>query len=128
MRTLLVADDNRVSRELARDILEGAGYRVEEAANGEEALTRIRDARPDLVLLDVAMPLKDGYAVLAEVRNDPSFAGLPVMAVTANGMQPDRERMRAAGFDSYLIKPISIAELRQRVRELLEVSGKGEGQ
>jgi CheY-like chemotaxis protein len=128
MRTLLVADDNRVSRELARDVLESAGYRIVEASNGEEALMRAAETSPDLVLLDLEMPLKDGYAVLAELKRDPRFARLPVMAVTANGMQPDRERIQAAGFDTFLIKPISTAALRKRVGELLDPSAKGEAQ
>jgi len=127
MRTLLVADDNRLSRELARDILEGAGYRVVEASNGGEALARAVEASPDLVLLDLEMPVKDGFSVLAELRSDPRFTGTPVMAVTAKGMQPDRERIAAAGFDACLIKPIGTAELRQRVGELLDRSSKSEG-
>jgi len=126
-RTLLVADDNRLSRELVRDVLEGAGYRVVEASNGEEALARAEEANPDLVLLDIEMPLKDGFSVLSEFRNNPRFAGLPVIAVTAKGMQPDRDRIAAAGFDACLIKPISAAELRKRVGQLLDRSLKGEG-
>ena len=127
MRTLLVADDNRLSRELIRDVLEGAGCRVVEAANGEEALARVEDANPDLVLLDIEMPLMDGFSVLSEFRNNPRLAGLPVIAITAKGMQPDRERIAAAGFDDCLIKPISAAELRKRVGELLDRCRKGEG-
>lgn len=121
-RTLLVADDNRMSRELVCDVMQGAGYRVTEAANGAEALARVAETNPDVVLLDLEMPVKDGFSVLAELRNNPRFARLPVMAVTAKGMQPDRERIEAAGFDACLIKPIRPGELRRLVGELLDRS------
>ncbi len=128
MRTLLVADDNRLSRELIRDVLESADCRVLEAANGREALERMEESNPDLVLLDLEMPVKDGFAVLGAIRGDPRFSGIPVVAVTAKAMQFDRDRIAGAGFDAYLIKPINNAELRRQVSELLGVPRPGEGQ
>lgn len=127
MRTLLVADDNRLSRELVRDVLESADCRVLEASNGQEALERMEETRLDLVLLDLEMPLKDGFAVLAAIRSDPRFSGIPVMAVTARVMQFDRDRIVRAGFDRYLGKPINTAEMRRHVSELLSVPRQGEG-
>ena len=127
MRTLLVADDNRLSRELVRDVFESAHWRVVEAANGQEALDRLEAACPDLVLLDLEMPVKDGFAALVEIRKNPRFSGIPVMAVTAKAMQPDRERIVTAGFDACITKPIDVARLRERVYELLSSSRKGEG-
>jgi CheY-like chemotaxis protein len=127
MRTLLVADDNRLSRELVRDVFESAHWRVVEAANGQEALDRLEAASPDLVLLDLEMPVKDGFAALVEIRKNPRFSGIPVMAVTAKAMQPDRERIVTAGFDACITKPIDVARLRERVYELLSSSRKGEG-
>ncbi|MGA9626812.1 MAG: response regulator [Bryobacteraceae bacterium] len=126
MRTLLVADDNRLSRELVRDVFESARCRVVEAANGQEALDRLDAANPDLVLLDLEMPVKDGFAALAEIRKNPRFSDIPVVAVTAKAMVLDRDRILAAGFDAYVTKPIDITKLRECVDELLRSSRKGE--
>ena len=126
MRTLLIADDNRLSRELVRDVLTSPDCRVVEAANGQEVIDLLDAANPDLVLLDLEMPVKDGFAALAEIRNHPRFSDLPVIAVTAKAMLLDRDRILAAGFDACVTKPIDIAKLRERVDELLRSSRKGE--
>ena len=124
MRTLLVADDNRLSRELVRDVFEGADCRVVEVGNGQEVIDRLEAARPDVVLLDLEMPVKDGFAALVEIRRHPRFSSIPVIAVTAKAMLLDRDRILAAGFDAYVTKPIDIAKLRERVDELLRSSQK----
>jgi CheY-like chemotaxis protein len=126
MRTLLVADDNRLSRELVRDLFESAHCRVVEAANGQEVLECLEAASPDLVLLDLEMPVKDGFAALVEIRKNPRFSGMPVMALTAKAMQLDRDRILTAGFDACVTKPVDVAKLRKRVYELLRSSRKGE--
>ena len=126
MRTILVADDNRLSRELVRDVLASADCRVVEAANGQEAIDRLEAVSPDLVFLDLEMPVKDGFAALAEIRKNPRFSDIPVMALTAKAMLLDRDRIRTAGFDAYVTKPIDIAKLRERVDELLRSSRNGE--
>jgi len=127
MRTILVADDNRLSRELLRDILETADHRVVEARDGGEALRLIEEAAPELILLDLEMPVKDGYAVLEEIRAHPRFSRIPVVAVTAKVMRNDREQAMAAGFSDYIPKPVSTADLRKLVDQLLDPSGKGAG-
>jgi CheY-like chemotaxis protein len=126
MRTILVADDNRLSRELVRDIFARPDCRVVEAANGQEVIDRLDAASPDLVLLDLEMPVKDGWAALVEIRNHPRFSDVPVMALTAKAMLLDRDRIRTAGFDAYVTKPIDIAKLRERVDALLRSSRNGE--
>jgi CheY-like chemotaxis protein len=126
MRTLLVADDNRLSRELVRDIFASANCRVVEARDGQDAIDLFEAARPDLVLLDLEMPVKDGFAALIEIRNHPRFSRIPVIAMTAKAMLFDRDRIVAAGFDAYVTKPIDIAKLRERVHQLLSSSPKGE--
>ncbi len=125
MLTLLVADDNRLSRELIRDVLESAECRIVEARDGREALERVEETNPDLVLLDLEMPIRDGFAVLAEMRRNPRYRGIPVAAVTARAMQSDRERIAAAGFDAYIPKPIKSKELRDRVHQLLKSRQEG---
>jgi len=120
MRTILVADDNRLSRELVRDVLASADCRVVEAANGQEVIDRLDAASPDLVLLDLEMPVKGGFDTLVEIRRHPRFSRVPVMAVTAKAMLLDHDRILAAGFDAYITKPIDITNLRARVDELLD--------
>jgi two-component system cell cycle response regulator DivK len=119
MPKILVVDDNAVSRELLRYILKPLGLEIVEAAFGVEALERIAEERPDVVLLDLDMPGLDGYGVLREVRRRPEWAGLRVIAVTAYAMESDRDRAISAGFDGYLTKPINAVQIRKYVEDLL---------
>jgi len=116
--TILVADDNAFSRELMRELLESSGHVILEAINGRIALNVIRQRRPDLVFLDLQMPLQDGFSVIQELRSDSRFQKLPVIAVTASAMIGDRERAIAAGFDSYIAKPIDLCEVEAQVQAL----------
>jgi CheY-like chemotaxis protein len=116
--TILVADDNAVSRELMRELLEPSGHAILEAVNGRDALDQIREFVPELVFLDLQMPLQDGFGVIRELRNDSRFQNLPVVAVTASAMIGDRERAIAAGFDSYIAKPINLCEVEAQVAAL----------
>ena len=113
--TILIADDNAFSRELMRELLEGSGHIILEAINGRQALDLIRRCGPDLVFLDLQMPLQDGFGVIRELRSDSRFRKLPVVAVTASAMIGDRERAIAAGFDSYIAKPIDLCEVEAQV-------------
>jgi len=113
--TILIADDNVFSRELMRELLEGSGHVILEAVNGRNALDLIRQCVPDLIFLDLQMPLQDGFSVIRDLRNDNRFASLPVVAVTASAMIGDRERAIAAGFDSYVAKPIDLREVEAQV-------------
>jgi two-component system, cell cycle response regulator DivK len=123
MKRVLVADDNPVSRELIREILESDDCEVIEAGDGREALEKVREHRPDLALLDIQMPVMDGNAVVREIRADPQLSMLPVVALTAYAMQGDREKALALGFNSYITKPIDIPAFRAEVAVLL---GEGE--
>jgi CheY-like chemotaxis protein len=97
MTKILIAEDNVVNRELLRELLEARDYAVEEACDGQEALQMIEQARPDIVLLDIGMPVLDGFGVIRKIRENPSLATLPVLAVTAYAMQGDRESMLNSG-------------------------------
>ncbi len=119
MRKILVVDDNPDSRYLLRAVLKRSCDEVLEAGQGQEALEVISRAEPDLVLLDIEMPVLDGYAVLSQLRQNPRFAALPVLAISANAMYRDREKALAAGFDAYITKPIHAASLRKQVEQLL---------
>lgn len=119
MKRILIADDQASSRELVRTVLEHFGHQVIEAADGAEALAKARETHPDLVMLDLHMPALDGFATVGELRREPGFGAIPVVALTASAMQGDRERALAAGFSAYLTKPIRLAALRSEVERLL---------
>ncbi len=116
---ILIADDRASSRELLRLVLERAGYEVVEAENGQDVLDRACARTPDLILLDLQMPVLDGYQVLAALRSEPRFANLPVLALTASAMRGDREHILEAGFTDYLAKPAGPEILRETVARLL---------
>ena len=119
MSRILVAEDNLPNRELIREILEAWGHEVIEAEDGQQALDKIEETKPELVLLDIQMPVLDGYAVVRQLRQRTSSATLKVVALTAFAMQGDRERVLQSGFDGYLTKPIDTVILGRELRELL---------
>lgn len=120
MRRILVAEDRAASRELIRTVLEDSGYAVIEACDGGEAVRQATLTLPDLVLLDLHMPVLDGYSVLQVLRGDPRFAAIPIVALTANAMEGERERALSAGFNVYITKPVDLSSLRRELAELLE--------
>jgi CheY-like chemotaxis protein len=119
MSKILIAEDNATNRELFRELLEARGYTVVEACDGPEALRMIDQAQPDILLLDIGMPVLDGFAVVRAIRENPRVAALPVLAVTAYAMQGDRERILSSGFDGYLSKPINAKSLAEELERLL---------
>jgi CheY-like chemotaxis protein len=119
MKRILIVDDKATSRELLHTVLERQGYAISEAANGQEALEKIRAEAPDLVLLDLQMPILNGYEVLDELRKDAAYTTLPVIALTASAMQGDREKALAAGFTGYIAKPVTLSHLREKIQRLL---------
>ena len=120
MKRILIVDDKATSRELFRTVLERQGYAVTEAANGKEALEKVRAQAPDLILLDLQMPIRNGYEVLGELRQDAAYATLPIIALTASAMQGDREKALAAGFTGYLAKPVTLSHLREEIQRLFD--------
>jgi CheY-like chemotaxis protein len=119
MTKILIAEDNAVNRELLRELLEMRGYTVVEACDGEEALRMIQQTQPDLLLLDIGMPLLDGFGVVSKIRENPQMATLPVVAVTAYAMQGDREKILNSKFDGYLSKPVNSRALTEELDRLL---------
>jgi CheY-like chemotaxis protein len=119
MKKILIAEDSPVNRELLRELLEMQDYEVFEAGNGQEALDMLDQLRPDLLILDLGMPVLDGFGAIRKIRADPMFAGLPVLAATAYAMRGDREKTLEAGFDGYVSKPIEPAALKQEITRLL---------
>ena len=108
---LLLVDDNEVNRELAQEILEGAGIRLDLAGDGLEALEKIAQADYDGVLMDCQMPVMDGYEATRKLRENPRYANLPVIAMTANAMVGDKEKCLDAGMNDFVAKPIDVGQL-----------------
>ena len=110
MRVLL-AEDNEINRQVAQEILQGEGCLVEVASNGREAVDMVSKNSYDAVLMDVQMPVLDGYSATARIRRDMRFKNLPIIAMTANAMAGDRERSLEAGMNDHVNKPINVPEL-----------------
>jgi CheY-like chemotaxis protein len=116
---ILVVEDDATNQYVFRVILEAAGFQVEIAANGLLALERGRRFRPRLILLDMMMPVMDGYEAAGRLAEDPAFDGIPIIALTAKAMKGDLERTLEAGCDDYLPKPVGRSDLLERVRAWL---------
>jgi CheY-like chemotaxis protein len=112
---VLVVEDNEINMELVRDVLGAKGYRTLEATSGEAALEVVQNQAPDLILLDIQLPGMDGYTTLQRLRAMPAAAETPVVALTAQAMEGDRESFLAAGFDGYISKPIDVPEFVRAV-------------
>jgi two-component system, cell cycle response regulator DivK len=113
---ILVVEDNERNMKLFRDVLEASGYRTLEATTGGRAVELVIEHGPDLVLMDIQLPDIDGVEALDRLRADERTASVPVLALTAQAMEGDRERFLAAGFDGYLAKPVNIADLVATVK------------
>ena len=113
---ILVVEDNELNMKLFRDVLGARGYRTLEATSGGEAVELATEHAPDLVLMDIQLPDFDGVQALGRLRANERTAAIPVLALTAQAMDGDRERFLAAGFDGYLSKPVNVRELIGTVR------------
>lgn len=120
-QSVLLVEDQALNRELVRDVLTHEGLTVREATNGFEALQALEVLRPGVVLMDVQMPEMDGLMAVKRIREDPRFAKLPVIAMTAHAMLGDRERFLAAGMSDYVAKPIEESELFRVLSRWLHV-------
>lgn len=117
--SILIADDYDDNRELLRLMLETDGFRIREARNGRECIAAVRDELPDVALIDLSMPVLDGWGVLRELRADERTRAVPCIAVTAFAADQDRQRALAAGFDAYISKPFRAKDLLEIVHRLL---------
>ncbi len=116
--TILIADDHEDNRELLQLLLLGAGYNVKEARDGSECLTLARRDQPDLIVMDLSMPVMDGWGLFRELRNDDATRAIPCMVLTAHA---DLDRIQAleTGFNAYVSKPFSSDHLLKTIATLL---------
>lgn len=119
-RVLVVEDEDNIAAALEFLMLR-EGYAHDRIASGAEALPRIRDTRPDLVLLDVMLPEVSGYEICEGVRTDPTLSGVKVLMMTARGSTVERRKGLALGADGFISKPFELKELRDEVRRLLRL-------
>jgi CheY-like chemotaxis protein len=115
----LVIEDNEANQLLARSVLEREGYRVEVAGGAEEALKKLVEKHPNLILMDIQLPGQDGLSLTRQLKASPTTAGIPIIALTAHAMIGDREATIAAGCAGYIAKPIDTTTFGDLVREIL---------
>ena len=111
MATILIVEDNPANMTLAVFLLQSVGHTVLSATDAEAGLTLARDEQPDLILMDIQLPGMDGLQATVVLKGDPLTAGIPVIALTALAMKGDEARIRAAGCDGYIAKPVRYREL-----------------
>lgn len=114
---ILVVEDNGKNRTLIKDVMNYFGYEVIEAENGEQGVQLAKKHLPDLILMDIQMPVMDGIAAARLIRADLETKGIKMIALTSFAMKGDRERFLAAGFDDYLAKPIDTRKLPAMVKK-----------
>ena len=120
MAEILIVEDNPANMKLAMFLLQSVGHSVLSATTAEAGLTLARDARPNLILMDIQLPSMDGLEAIVLLKRDPLTCAIPVVALTALAMKGDEERIRDAGADSYLAKPVSIGPFMAAVKALVE--------
>ncbi|MEB3416185.1 response regulator [Alteriqipengyuania sp. WL0013] len=118
-KRILLVEDNDLNRKLFGDVLKAGGHDVMPIADGSQALEAMRRFGPDLVIMDIQLPNISGLDLIAQIRRDPALKAVPVLAVTAYAGKGDEEKIRDAGADNYLAKPVSIGPFMQAVNALL---------
>jgi two-component system cell cycle response regulator DivK len=120
MKRILVVEDTEDNRKIIRDLLTSAGYETIEAVTGEEGVAMAAEHRPDLILMDVQLPVLDGYEATRRIKANPALRHIPVIAVTSYALSGDEEKTREAGCDAYVAKPFSPRLLLAKVRGFLD--------
>jgi CheY-like chemotaxis protein len=119
---ILVVEDYVDAREMYRDYLTFAGFRVETAADGYEALEKARELRPDLILMDLALPVLDGWEATRRLRADPATADLKIVALSAHALATEGRRAKEAGCDGFIAKPCLPQELAEEISRILAIT------
>jgi two-component system cell cycle response regulator DivK len=122
-KRILVVEDQEDNRIILRRLLSSAGYDLIEAVNGEDGVALALSTRPDLILMDIQLPVMDGYEATRRIKSNAELKSIPVIAVTSYALSGDEAKARAAGCDAYVTKPFSPRQLLAKVREYLPTEG-----
>ena len=117
-KRILLVEDEEDNMQILRDLL-APGYELVEADNGEKALAAVAKQRPDLILMDIQLPIMDGYEATRRLKADPALRSIPIIAITSYALGQDEKRARAAGCDDFVAKPYSPRALLEKIREYL---------
>jgi two-component system cell cycle response regulator DivK len=118
-KRILVVEDEEDNRQILRDLLQTVDYEIIEAENGEQALAAVAKQRPDLILMDLQLPILDGYEATRRIKANPALKDVPIIAVTSYALSGDEAKARAAGCDDFVPKPFSPRQLLAKIREYL---------
>ena len=118
-KRILVVEDQLDNRQIIRDMLAATDYEVTEVENGQEALAAIAKRRPDLILMDIQLPIMDGYEATRRIKGDPALKSIPIIAVTSYALSGDEAKAREAGCDDFVPKPYSPRQLLAKIRQYL---------
>ena len=116
---ILIVEDNEMNRDMLSRRLTRKGYEISMAEDGAIGLAKMRADRPDLVLMDMGLPVKDGWTATAEAKADPAISSIPIIALTAHALEADRQRALEAGADDFDTKPVELAGLLAKMEALL---------
>ena len=122
-KRILVVEDQEDLRGILRDLLTGSGYAVAETADGREGVAKAKAERPDLILMDIQLPIVDGYEATRQIKADANLVRTPVIAVSSFAMKGDEDKARASGCDGYVTKPYSPMQLLRVIRGFLGEQG-----
>jgi len=118
-KKILVVEDTEDNRQILRDLLGMAGYDMVEAHDGLQGVAMAAEHKPDLILMDIQMPVLDGYEATRRIKADPALASIPIVAVTSYALSGDEQKARDAGCNDYIAKPYSPRQMLAKVREIL---------
>ena len=118
-KRILVVEDQEDNRRIMRDLLASAGYELIEAADGEAGVRLAEAERPDLILMDIQLPVLDGYEATRRIKQNPELRAIPIVVVTSYALSGDDVKAMQAGSDAYVAKPFSPRELLAKIREFL---------
>src|SRR5438270_13776940 len=118
-KRILVVEDQEDNRQILRDLLSNAGYDMIEAEDGQQAIVAANEHRPDLILMDIQLPMVDGYEATRQIKANPALKAIPIIVVTSYALSGDEDKARAAGCDAYVAKPYSPRALLAKIREYI---------
>jgi two-component system cell cycle response regulator DivK len=119
-KRILVVEDQPDNRRIIRDMLAPTDYEITEAEDGQQALEAIAKQRPDLILMDIQLPIMDGHTAVSRIKADPALRSIPIIAVTSYALNGEEKKARAAGCDDYVPKPFSPRQLLAKIRQYLQ--------